>query len=163
MSDEGEDSDCGERGHLSETPSPPLSLSVPRESPCSARPLELFSSASPLLAHTDTPYLASTECLHTSPETRQRGDCPHFAPLKFQQGTEAASSPLRSRRNVRLEAACDRCDDPSAKWRGRGAATAVRFQHRGQGLSRAQGLPDHDNHHFPAHVDAEFNSQTRQT
>lgn len=163
MSDEGEESDSGERGHLSESPSPPLSVCVPRESPSSARPLDLFSSASPLLGDTDPPFLASPECLHPSPENQEPGDSPHLTPLKFRPGTEYNVSPFRSRRNVRLDAVYDRYDDPLSKWRGRGAANAERFQHRGQGLHRSPGLSDHENHYSAEHIDTEFNSDTRQT
>lgn len=163
MSDGGEESDSGERGHLSESSSPPLSLCVPRESPSTARPLHLFSSASPLLGDTDPPYLASPECLYTSPENREPGDSPHLTPPKFHQGTEDTGSPFRSRRNVRLDAVYDGYDDPFPKWRGRGAAKAERFQHRGQRLHRAPELSDRENHDFAERIDTEFNSETRQT
>lgn len=163
MSDEEEESDSGERGHLSESPSPPPSVCVPRESPSSARPLDLFSSASPLLGDTDPPYLASPECLHPSPENREPGESPHLTPPKFNQGTKDTGSPFRSQRNVRLDAVYDRYDDPFPKWRGRGAANAERFQHRGQGLHRAPELSDHENHYSAEHIDTEFNSETRQT
>lgn len=163
MSDEGEESDSGDRGHPSESPSPPLTVCAPRESHSPARPLDLFSSASPLLGNTDPPYHASPECLHPSPEKRAPGECPHLTPPKFCRGADDICSPFRLRRNVRLDAACDRYDDPLAKWRGRGAANAERFQHRGEGLHRAPELPDRENHYSAEHVDAEFKSDSRQT
>lgn len=157
MSDEGEESDSRERGHLSESPSPPLSVCVPRESPSPVRPLDLFSSASPLLGDTDPPYLASPEILHVSPGNRTPVDCSLLTPPKFHLCTEDAGYPFRSRRNVRLEAVYDRYNDPFPKWRGRGAENADHFQHQGQGLHHASELPDDKNH-----IDAEFNSESRQ-
>ncbi|GAA6225386.1 short transient receptor potential channel 7-like [Lates japonicus] len=160
MSDEGEESDSGERAHLSGSPSPPLSVCLPRGSPSSQRPLDFFSSASPLLGDTDPPYLASPDCLHASPENREPGDSPHFTPPKFRQRTGDTGSPFRSRQDVRIEAVYD---DPFPKWRGRGAANAERFQHRGQRLQRAPELSDYGNHYTVEHIDTEFNSETRQT
>ena len=162
MSDEGEESDGGERGHLSESPSPTLSVCLPRGgSPSSARPLDLFSSASPLLGDTDPPYLASPECRHPSPENR---DSPHLTPPKLLRGIgDTAGSPLRPRRDVRLDAVYDRCDDPYPKWRGRGGANSERFQHHGQRIHRAPELSDHGNHHSAEHIDTEFNSESRHT
>lgn len=162
MSDEGEDSDCGERGHLSSTsPSPPLSVCLPRESPSSARPLDLFSSASPLLGDTDPPYLASPECLHASPERLLA----QLTPVKLQQQSaeeeEKSGSPLLLRRDVRLDALYD---EPFPKWRGRGAATSEhRLQHRGQRLRRAPELPEQGNHYSADTIEPEYNSEPRQT
>lgn len=163
MCDEGEESDSGERGHPSESPSPPLSVCLPRGSPSSPRPLNLFSSASPLLGDTDPPYLASPECLHPSPENREPGGSPHLTPPKFHQDTGDSGSPFRSRQDVRIDAVYDHYDDPFPKWRGRGAANAERFQHRGQRLHRAPELSDHGNHFSVEHIDTEFNSESRQT
>lgn len=164
MSDEGEESDSGERGHLSESPSPPLSVCLPRQSPSSARPLDLFSSASPLLGDTDPPYLASPQCLHPSQENREPGDSPHLTQPKFRQGFgDTPGSPFLSRRDVRIDALCDRYDEPFPKWRGRGASNAERFQHRGQRLHRAPELSDHGNHYSVEHIDTEFNSEPRQS
>lgn len=164
MSDEGEESDSGERARLSESPSPPLSVCLPRGSPSSQRPLDLFSSASPLLGDTDPPYLASPECLHPSPENREPGDSPHFSPhRKFLQRTGDTGSPFLSGQDVRIDAAYDRYDDPLPKWRGRGAANTERLQHRGQRLHRAAELSDYGNHYSMEHLDPEFNSETRQT
>lgn len=156
MSDEGDESDSGERGHLSESPSPPLSVSVPRDSPSSARPLDLFSSASPLLGDTDPPYLASPECLHASPENRTPGDTSHLSPTKFLKDTEDVGSPICSRRNVRLDAGYGH-DDPFPKWRGRRDANAERFQHRGEGFHWAPELQDQRNHYSAEHI-SEFSS-----
>lgn len=157
MSDEGDESDSGGRGHLSESPSSPLSGCVPRDSPSSARPLDLFSSASPLLGDTDPPYLASPECLQASPESRTPGDTPRPSPSKFLQDTEDAGSPIRLRRNVLLDAGYGHCDDPFPKWRGQRAANAERFQHRGQGFHRAPLLQDQRNHYSAEHI-SEFGS-----
>lgn len=162
MSDEAEESDSGERGHLSESPSPPLSICLPRGSPSSPRPLDLFSSASPLLGDTDPPYLASPECLHPSPESPEPGDSPHLTAPKF-QGTGDTGSPFRSRYGVRIDAACDHYDEPFPKWRGRGAVNAELVQHRGQRLQRTPELSGHGNHYSVEHVDTEFNSDNRQT
>ncbi len=162
MSEEGEESDSGERGHLSESPSPPLSVCLHRESPSSSRPLDLFSSASPLLGDTDPPYLASPECLHASSEDREPDSSPHNTPPKFHHGTEDTGSSFASRRDVRVDAAFDRYDEPFPKWRGRGSANPVRFQHRGQRLRRAPELSDQENHFSAEHIDTEFNSETRQ-
>ncbi|CAJ1058671.1 short transient receptor potential channel 7 isoform X1 [Xyrichtys novacula] len=160
MSDEGEESDSGERGHPSDSPSPPLSVCLPRESPSSPRPLDLFSSASPLLGDTDPPYLASPECLHPSPENQES---PHLSTPKFQQTTGDTGSALRSGHDVRVDAVYDRYDDPFPKWRGRGAANAERFQHRGQRLQRAPECSDQGNHYSFDHIDTEFHSESRQT
>lgn len=161
MFDEGEETDSGERPHLSESPSPPLSVCLPRGSPSSPRPLDLFSSASPLLGDTDPPYLATPECLHPSPENRPPGDSPHFTPPKFCHST--GDSAFLSRQDVRIDEVYDRCDDPLPKWRGRGAANAEHFQHRGQRLPRTPELPDHGNHFSAEHIDTGFNSESRQT
>ncbi|XP_030595155.1 short transient receptor potential channel 7b isoform X2 [Archocentrus centrarchus] len=163
MCDEGEESDSGERGHLSESPSSPLSLRLPRGSPSSSRPLDLFSSASPLLGDTDPPYLASPECLHPSPEYQEVGDSTHFTPPKFHHRTGDTGSPLLSLPGVHVDAVYDQYDDPFPKCRVRGAATAERFQHRGQRLHRAPELSDYGNHYSVEHIDTEFNSETRQT
>ncbi|XP_037637059.1 short transient receptor potential channel 7-like isoform X1 [Sebastes umbrosus] len=157
MFDEGEETDSGERARLSRSPSPPLSVCLPRGSPSSPRPLDLFSSACPLLGDTDPPYLAAPECLHPSPppESREPGDSPKFC----QSSGGDAGSPFRSQReDVRIDAAYDRCDDPVPKWRGRGAANSESFQHRGQRLS------DHGNHSVEhvEHVDTGYNSESRQ-
>ncbi|KAI3351734.1 hypothetical protein L3Q82_020567, partial [Scortum barcoo] len=163
MCDEGEESDSGERGRLSESPSPPLSVRLPRGSPPSPRRLDLFSSASPLLGDTDPPYLASPECLHPSPENRENRDSPRLTPPKFHQDSGDAGSPFPPRLDARLDAACDHYDDPFPKWRGRGTANAERFQHRGQRLHRAPELSEHGNHFSVEHIAPEFNSDTRQT
>lgn len=162
MCDEGEESDSGERAHLSESPSPPLSVSLPRGSPSSPRPLDLFSSASPLLGDTDPPYLATPECLHPSPEDRDLGDSTHSTPPKFRRRTGDTGSPFLSRPDVRIDVVHDRYDDPLPKWRGRGAANAERFQHRGQRLHRAPELSGYGNHFSVEHIDTEFNSESRQ-
>ncbi|XP_042349343.1 short transient receptor potential channel 7-like [Plectropomus leopardus] len=164
MSDEGEETDSGERAHLSESPSPPLSVCRPRGSPSSPRPLDIFSSASPLLGDTDPPYLATPECIHASPENREPGFSPHFTPPKFCQSTgDTGGSPVCPRQDVRIDAVYDRCDDPFPKWRGRGAATADRLQHRGQRMHRAPEPSDHGNHFSAEHIDTGFNSESRQT
>jgi len=163
MSDEGEESDSGERVHLSESPSPPLSFSLPRGSPSSPRPLDLFSSASPLLGDTDPPYLASSECLHPSLESQELGGSVHFTPPKFHQRTGDTGSPFRSTPDVPVDAGYDHHNDPLPKWRGRGAANAERFQHRGQRLQRAPELSDCGNHCSVEHIDTEINSETRQS
>lgn len=163
MSDEGEESDGGDRGQPSESPSPPLPVSVPRECRSPARPLDLFSSASPLLGDTDPPYLASPECLHPSTENREPGECAHLAAPKFCRVADDVCSPFRLRRNVRLDAAYGHYDEPLAKWRGRGAADAERFQHRGEGLCRAPELLDRENHYSAENIDTEFTSDSRQT
>lgn len=163
MSDEGEESDSGERPRLSESPSPPLSVSLPRGSPTSQRPLNLFSSASPLLGDTDPPYFASPECLHTSIENREPGDSSHFTSPKLRQRTGDTGSPFRSQPDVRIDAVYDCYDDPFPRWRGRGAAKTERFQHRGQRLHRAPELSDYGNHYSVEHIDTEFNAETRQT
>ncbi|XP_029703499.1 short transient receptor potential channel 7b isoform X2 [Takifugu rubripes] len=157
MSDEGDETDSGERGHLSESPSPPLSLCVPRDSPSLARPLDLFSSASPLLGDIDPPYLASPECLHASPENQTPRDIPHLSPTKFLQDTEDVVSPIRPRRNVRLDAGYGHYDDPFPKWRGRRSANAERFQHREQGFHQAPGVQEQRNHYSAEHI-PEFSS-----
>lgn len=157
MSDEGDESDSGERGHLSESPSPPLSLCVPRDSPSPARPLDLFSSASPLLGDIDPPYLASPECLHASPENRTPRDIPHLSPTKFLQDTEDVVSPIRPRRNVRLDAGYGHDDDPFPKWRGRRSANVERFQHREEGFHQAPGVQEQRNHYSAEHI-PEFSS-----
>ncbi|KAK2904159.1 short transient receptor potential channel 7-like [Channa argus] len=163
MSDEGKESDSGERARLSESPSTPLSICLPRESPTSQRPLDLFSSASPLLGDTDPPYFGSPDCLHPSTEIREPGDSPHFTPPKLRQRTGDTGSPFRSQQDVRIDAVHDCNDDLFPKWRGRGAVKAERFQHRGQRLQRAPGLSDYGNHYSVEHIDTEFNSETRQT
>ncbi|CAN9514987.1 unnamed protein product [Ophioblennius macclurei] len=179
MCDEAEESDGGgERARLSDSPSPPLSVSLPRGSPSSPRPLDLFSSASPLLGDTDPPYLASHECLHASPEEREPEVSTRFASPKFPRRTVDPGSPPYSRSDVRVDEAHDYLqhhqqhhqhhqhhhDDPVPKWRGRGgAATAERFQHRGQRLQRAPELSDHGNHFSAEHIDSDFNSESRQS
>uniref|UniRef100_UPI003AAE8005 short transient receptor potential channel 7b isoform X2 n=1 Tax=Centroberyx gerrardi TaxID=166262 RepID=UPI003AAE8005 len=162
MSDEGEESDSGERAHLPESPSPPLSLGPPGGSPSSPRPLDLFSSASPLLGDPDPPYLASPERLHSSPERRKPGDSPHFTPPKFRQRSgDAGGSPLRRQQDARLAAVDGRCDEPSPRRRGGDAANADRLQHRGQRLHRAPELSDYGNHYSVQLVDTELNSETQ--
>lgn len=160
MSDEGEESDGGDRGHPSESPSPPLPVSVPRESRSPARPLDLFSSASPLLGDTDPPYLASPECLHPSTENVSPGECAHITATKLCRGTEDVCSPFRLRRNVRLDAVYGHYDEPLAKWRGRGTE---RFQNRGEGLRQAPEHLDRENHYSAENIDTEFTSDSRQT
>ena len=163
MCDEGEESDNGERARLSESPSPPLSVSLPRGSPSSPRPLDIFSSASPLLGDTDPPYLASSECLRPSLENRELGGSTHFTPPKFRQRTGETSSPFCSRPDVRIDVGSDHYDGPLPKWRGRGAGTAERFQHRGQRLQQTPELSNYGNHYSVEHIDTEFNSETRQS
>ncbi|XP_075959755.1 short transient receptor potential channel 7b [Anarhichas minor] len=165
MFDEGDEADSGERAHLSESPSPPLPVCLPRGSPSSPRPLDLFSSASPLLGDADPPYLATPECLYPSPENRDPGDSPHSTPPKLYQSIGDTGSPFRSWQDVRTDALFDRCDDPFPKWRGRGAANTDSFQHRGQRLHRAPEGSDHGDHgnHSVEHIDTGFNSESRQT
>ncbi|KAK5864807.1 hypothetical protein PBY51_016019 [Eleginops maclovinus] len=160
MFDEGEENDNGERPRLPESPSPPLTVCLPGGSPSSPRPLDLFSSACPLLGDTDQHYLATPECLHLSPEKRT-GDSPDFSPPKFCQSIGDTDSPFGSRHELRIDDLYDR-HDPLPKWRGRGAANAERLQHRGQRLQRAPELSDHGNH-STEHIDTGFNSETRQT
>lgn len=163
MSDEGEGSDGGEGAR----PSAPPSARLPRGSPSTQRPLDLFSSASPLLGDTDPPYLASPESLRQSPERREPGGSARLTPPKLLRSPGDAGSPCRGRRGARTDAGCDGGGDPLPKWRGRGAADAERLQHRGQRLHRAPELPelsDLGNHHHSAeHADPEFTSETRQT
>uniref|UniRef100_A0A3P9L214 Transient receptor potential cation channel, subfamily C, member 7b n=1 Tax=Oryzias latipes TaxID=8090 RepID=A0A3P9L214_ORYLA len=161
MCDEGEESDSGERAHLSESPSLPLAVIFPRGSPSSPRPLDLFSSASPLLGDTDPPYLASSECLHLSPENLELGVSTRFTPPKFHQSTEGAGSPLRpdSWRDVGY----DHYDAPVPKWKGRGAESSERLQHRGQRPQQAPELQDYGNHCSTELRDTEFDSETRQS
>lgn len=162
MSDEGEESDSGERARLSESPSPPLSDCHPEGSTSSPRPLDLFSSASPLLGDIDPPYLASPECLHPSPENREQGDSPHSTTPKLRQRTGDTGSPFRSWQDVRLDVVYDRHDYPFSKWRGRGAGSAERFQHRGQRVPRAPELSDSGNHYSVEPTDTEINSESLQ-
>ncbi|XP_068596283.1 short transient receptor potential channel 7b [Brachionichthys hirsutus] len=159
MSDEGEESDSGERGHRSESPSPPPSVCAPQESPSSDRTLDLFSSASPLLEATDPPCLASPERLYASREDQGTRESQHFTPPKFKQGTKDNGSPFRS---WRMDAVYDRNDDPFPKWRGRRAANAERLQSGGE-MHRTTELSDKENHFSAVPVDPEFNSQSRQT
>ncbi|XP_055015296.1 short transient receptor potential channel 7 isoform X1 [Boleophthalmus pectinirostris] len=162
MSDEGEESDGG-RARLSESPSSPRSLSHPRGSPSSPRPLDLCSSASPLLGDTDPPYLASPECLNPSLESKDPDYSTQFTPPKFHQSTDDTSCPIASRQDVRLNAVYDHYDDPFPKWRGRGAANAERFQHRGQRLHRGPELSDYGNHYGGEQIDTDFRTESRQT
>lgn len=162
MSDEGEEGDSGEKGHLSESPSPPPSVCLSRESPSSPRILNLFSSASPLLGDTDPSYHASPECLHPSPENQVPRGSPHLTPPKFLEGTGDTGSPFLSRHDVGIEALYDRSDVPFPKWRGRGAANAERLQYRGQKPHRAAEQPDQGNH-YSEHIDTETNSESRPT
>lgn len=153
MSDEGEESDGGDRGHPSEPPSPPLPASLPGEARSPARPLDLFSSASPLLGDTDPPYLASPECLHPSPENLSPGERAHTTATRLCRGTEDVRSPFRLRRNVRLDAAYGHYDEPLAMWRGRGTERP----------RQAPELLDRENHYSAEHIDTEFTSDNRQT
>lgn len=162
MFDEGDGTDSGERAPPPESPPPPLPVCLPRGSPPSPRPLDLFSAASPLLGDTDPPYPATPECLHPSPESRETGDSPHSTPAKLCPSIGEGGSPFLSRQDVSMDAVFDRCDDLFPKWRGRGAATSDRLQHRGQRIPRApQGL-DLGNHSVEP-ADTEFDSETRQT
>lgn len=162
MSDGGEGSDGGGgRAHLSESPSPPLSVSLPRGLPSSPRPLDFCSSASPLLGDTDPPYLASSECLHPSPESRELGGSTHFTPPKFRQRAADTVSTFLSRPDVRIDAGYD--DDPLPKWRGRGSPSTELLQHRGQRLHRTPELSDYGNHYSAEHLDTDFNSDSRQS
>ncbi|XP_060935927.1 short transient receptor potential channel 7b isoform X1 [Limanda limanda] len=155
MSDEGEESDGGERAPLSESPSPAGCL-PPRGSPSSRRPLDFFSSASPLLEDTDPPYLASPGGLHPSAEDRDPEGSPRFSPPKFRGCTGDSGSPFPSRRDVPVDAVYDRRDDPGPKWRGRGGP-------RPQRGPEPPEPPDHGNHHIVEHTDPEFESESRQT
>ncbi|TNN77735.1 Short transient receptor potential channel 7 [Liparis tanakae] len=139
MFEEGDEADSGERAH--ESPSPPAPVR-----PSSPRPLDLFSSASPLLGDTDPPYLAAPECLYPSPENQEPGDSPHFTPPKLCQSIGDRGSPFPSRQDARTDALFDRCDDLFPKWRGRGAANNDGVQHRGQRLHRTPERSDHGNH-----------------
>ncbi|XP_033948018.1 short transient receptor potential channel 7b [Pseudochaenichthys georgianus] len=161
MFDEAEETDNGERARLPESPSPPLTVCLPGGSPSSPQPLELFSSACPLLGDTDPPYLATPECLHLSAEKLGPGDSPHYSPPKFCWRTGDTDSPFSSRQEVRIDDLYDR-HDPLPKWRGRGAANAERLQHRGQRQHGAPELSDHGNHSTEL-IDTGFNSDTRQT
>ncbi|KAI4819138.1 hypothetical protein KUCAC02_004415 [Chaenocephalus aceratus] len=160
MFDEAEETDNGERARLPVSPSPPLTVCLPGGSPSSPQPLELFSSACPLLGDTDPPYLATPECLHLSAEKLGHGDSPHYSPPKFCWRTGDTDSPFSSRQEVRIDDLYDR-HDPLPKWRGRGAANAERLQHRGQRQHGAPELSDHGNHSTEL-IDTGFNSDTRQ-
>ncbi|XP_037531212.1 short transient receptor potential channel 7-like [Nematolebias whitei] len=160
MSDAGDGSDGGGRAHLSESPSPPLSVSVPRGLPSSPRPLDLFSSASPLLGDTDPPYLASSECLHATPESRDLEGSTHFTP-NFRPLAADTVPTFLSRTDVRVDAGHD--DDPIPKWSGRSSASTEHLQHRGQRQHRTSELLEHGNHCTTEHLHTEFNSDTRQS
>ncbi|XP_038161064.1 short transient receptor potential channel 7-like [Cyprinodon tularosa] len=162
MSDAGEESEGGRRAHLSESSSPPLSVGLPRESP-SSRPLDLFSSASPLLGESDPPFLSSSECLHTSPGGRDLGGSTHFTPPKFRQPDLDTGCISRSRPDLRTDVEYEEHDVQLPMWRGRGAESTERLQHRGQRLHRAPELPDLGNHFSAEHIDTEFSSDTRQS
>lgn len=162
MSDAGEESEGGRRAHLSESSSPPLSVGLPRESP-SSRPLDLFSSASPLLGESDPPFLSSSECLHTSPGGRDLGGSTHFTPPKFRQPDLDTECISRSRPDLRTDVEYEEHDVQLPMWRGRGAESTERLQHRGQRLHRAPELPDLGNHFSAEHIDTEFSSDTRQS
>lgn len=158
MSDEGEESDSGERARLSESPSPALSARHPAGSPSSPRPLDLRSSTELLLGDTDPPYLAPPDCLDPSLETGELVDSPTFTLPKFAQRTADRGPAYRRRQDPRADAGRDRTDEPLPEWRG---DAAERFQHHGQRLHRAPDLPDHRHDCSPEYVDPEFNSQTR--
>ncbi|XP_029917136.1 short transient receptor potential channel 7b isoform X2 [Myripristis murdjan] len=160
MSDEGEESDSGERAHFSETPSPPLSVGPPGGSPSPPRPLDFCSSTSPLLGDPETPYLASPERLCTSPERTIPGDSPHLTPPKLHHLSGDAGSPFRRRGDARLVAVDGLYDEPLPKRRGRDAALADRSQHRGQRLRRTPELSDYGNH-YSDQLDSELNSEAR--
>ncbi|XP_032411643.1 short transient receptor potential channel 7b isoform X2 [Xiphophorus hellerii] len=163
MSDRGEESDGGGRAHLSESPSPPLSVSLPRGSPSTSRPLDFFSSASPLLGESDPPFLTSSECLNPSPGTRELGGSPHFTPPKFRQRAVDSGCTSRSRPDVRIDVGHEQHDDPLPIWRGRGAESTERLQHRGQRLYRAPELSEYGNHFSAEHIETEFSSDSRQS
>ncbi|KAF7647671.1 hypothetical protein LDENG_00168600 [Lucifuga dentata] len=160
MSDEGEESDSGERAHLSGSPSPPLSVCPPEGSPSSPRPLDLCSSTSPLLVDTDPPCRSTPACIHPSPETGEQVDSPKFTPPNFNQRTGDTGSAFRLREDLRLDAVHVCYDESFPKWRG-GAAKADRFQHHGQRLHRAPELSDYGNHCSSESINPEFNSETR--
>lgn len=163
MSDGGEESDGGGGAHLSESPSPTLSVSLPRGSPSSSRPLSFFSSASPLLGESEPPFLAPSECLHPSPGSRELGGSAHFTPPKFRQRAVDSVCTSRSRPDLRLDVGCEEHDDPLPMWRGRGAESTERLQHRGQRPYRAPELSDYGNHFSAEHIETEFSSDTRQS
>ncbi|XP_023183946.1 short transient receptor potential channel 7 isoform X2 [Xiphophorus maculatus] len=163
MSDRGEESDGGGRAHLSESPSPPLSVSLPRGSPSTSRPLDFFSSASPLLGESDPPFLTSSECLNPSPGTRELGGSPHFTPPKFRQRAVDSGCTSRSRPDVGIDVGHEQHDDPLPIWRGRGAESTERLQHRGQRLYRAPELSEYGNHFSAEHIETEFSSDSRQS
>uniref|UniRef100_A0A8C6KB31 Transient receptor potential cation channel subfamily C member 7 n=1 Tax=Nothobranchius furzeri TaxID=105023 RepID=A0A8C6KB31_NOTFU len=163
MSERGEESDGGGRAKRSESPSPPLSVSLPRGLSPSPRPLDFCSSASPLLGDTDPPYLASSECLHPSPESRELGVSTHFTPPKFRARTADTVSSFRSRPDVRIDVGFKHYDDPLPKWRGRGSPSTELLQHRGQRPLRAPELSDHGNHFSSEHIDTDFTSESRQS
>nr|XP_061786364.1 short transient receptor potential channel 7-like [Nerophis lumbriciformis] len=153
MSDEGVESE-----RRSQPPSPPSCL--PGGSPSCRRPLDLFSSASPLLEDTEPPYLASPDCLHSSPDKRGRGDSPGATPPKFRHS--AGDSPVSWRQRAHLDVVCDRYDEPLPAWKGRSPESAGSLQHRGQRVERASESPGCGNHHADEHVDPDDNSDTRQ-
>lgn len=163
MSDRGEESDGVGRAHLSESPSPPLSVSLPRGSPSTSRPLDFFSSASPLLRESDPPFLTSSECLHPSPGTRELGGSLHFTPPKFRQRAVDSGCTSRSRPDVRIDVGHEQHDDPLPIWKGRGAESTERLQHRGQRLYRAPELSEYGNHFSAEHIETEFSSDSRQS
>ncbi|XP_019739991.1 short transient receptor potential channel 7b [Hippocampus comes] len=155
MSDEGEESDGGEKERRSASPSPPLCL--PRGSPSCRRPLDLFSSSSPLLEDTDPPYLASSDCLHSSPEDRVLAESPHPTPPKFRNHT--GDSP---RLYAHLDVLCEHNDEPLPPWKGCGPGNDADLQHRGQRAQRVPQPPDCGNHHANEHMSTDLNSDSRQ-
>ncbi|XP_034036814.1 short transient receptor potential channel 7-like [Thalassophryne amazonica] len=163
MSDDGEESDGGDRARVSESPSPPPSVCPPGGPLSSLRPRDLCSSTSPLLGDTDPPFLASPDCLHASLENLDQGKPPHLTPPESRQ--RQGDTCFVSRQDARLEAAHNRYDDdPLPKWReGVAAAPADRFQHDGQ-LRRAAELSDCENHFTePVHIEPKPSSESRQT
>ncbi|XP_061755779.1 short transient receptor potential channel 7-like isoform X2 [Nerophis ophidion] len=153
MSDEQEE---GER--RPQPPSPPSCL--PGGSPSCRRPLDLFSSASPLLEDTEPPYLASPDCLHSSPDTRGRRDSTGATPPKFLQS--AGDSPGSWRHGTHLAVVCGRYEEPLPAWKGRSPESAGSLQHRGQKGERASESPGCGNHHADEHLDPDLSSDTRQ-
>lgn len=152
MSDEGEESDGGEKERRSASPSP--SLCLPRGSPSCRRPLDLFSSSSPLLEDTDPPYLASPDCLHSSPEDRDLAQATHPTPPKFRNHSGDST-----RLYAHLDVLCEQKDEPLPPWKGLGPGNDADLQHRGQRTQRVPQPPDFGNHHANEHTSTDSDSR----